>query len=60
MPLTEEIMIHPADLEKILQHLRLIKWDSGSIIIRDTGTKYIVRDKDEQHVCSIEHGAEDG
>ena len=60
MPFVSTIEIHPSDLKKILDHLTLIKWNEGMITIKDTGTKYIIRDKDEQHICTVDHFSQDG
>lgn len=54
MPPTDEITIHPNDLKRITKHLKLIRWNQGVVIIRDTGTKYIIRDKDENHICTLD------
>jgi hypothetical protein len=59
MPLTDEITIHPKDLKKIVSHLKLIKWNQGMVIIRDTGTQYIIRDKDENKICTIDQSNEE-
>lgn len=54
MPATEQITISLRDLKTIIYMLKELHWASGPVIIKDTGKKIYVRDKDEQHLFHID------
>ena len=53
MPFNNEITIDPASIFNIMQMLKNLSWSGGPVIIRDLGTSFQVRDKDEQHIFSL-------
>ena len=50
----EQIIIHPQDLQEIIDTLAANTWCHGPVIIRDTGKQFIVRDTNEGHLTTIE------
>ena len=54
MPTTDQIKIHPRYLQQIIDQLAALKWNSGLVIIRDTGNQFTVRDKDEGFITEVE------
>lgn len=59
MATIDEITIHPHDLQNILEELSAQQWSQGQVIIRDTGTKYIIRDTNENLICEIKQSHEE-
>ena len=59
MPFNFEITIHPKDLQEIVDTLSALPWSTGPIIIRDINNQWVVRDKDEQHITTIEKTIEE-
>lgn len=53
MPFLKEIIIHPHDLQQILEHLSTQSWSQGPVIIRDIGDTIVVRDISEHYITSI-------
>lgn len=59
MPFNNELTIHPYDLQEIVDTLSEQPWTQGPIIIRDVANTYVIRDKDEQHIVTIEKHIEE-
>lgn len=53
MPDKDQIIIHPSDMQTILDHLSAMQWSQGEIIIRDMGNQYIIRDAVENFITSV-------
>ncbi len=53
MPFLKEIIVHPHDLQHILEQLSTQAWSQGPVIIRDTGDQITVRDLSEHYITSV-------
>jgi len=60
MPAPDQIIIHPATLQKILNQLSAKAWTDAEIIIRDTGTQFIIRDPFENFITVVDKTTDDG
>ena len=52
--MADQIIIHPNDLQEIVDTLAAHPFETGPVIIRDTGNEFIIRDQDEQYLATIE------
>lgn len=50
----EQIIIEPQDLQEIIDYLHAYVWSGGPVIIRDIGSKFVVRDINENQITYIE------
>ena len=60
MPRFDEILIHPADMQKILEALAGHPWSQGEIIIRDMGNEFVIRDPLENHITTVKKMEDQG
>lgn len=54
MPIFKYITIQPIDLQNILEELKAQHWTFGPVIIRDSGSQWIIRDMNEQMIKCID------
>jgi hypothetical protein len=52
----QQFTIHPRDLQIIMDHLHhpACNYTGGIVIIRETNAQFIIRDKDEGHIATID------